>query len=119
MGRRAPQYNVVFVDEDGDLEIASFGEDIAGAKDRLATLPETKAKLFMAPPVPYRIHREPTVELGQAPAPRKRSTSTRRRRAAAAEETPAATPPNGANGQHEPQAATPLVVRTAVGTLEG
>jgi hypothetical protein len=69
MGRRAPQYTVAFIDDDGDLEVATFGDDFKGAKERLATYADGKARLWTTQPLQHRLRREPTVEIIEEPAP--------------------------------------------------
>jgi hypothetical protein len=90
MGRRAPQYTVAFIDDDGDLEVATFGDDFKGAKERLATYADGKARLWTTPPLQHRLRTEPTVEIIDETAPaRKRTRGPRKPKQAPVEATPA------------------------------
>lgn len=90
MGRRAPQYTVAFIDDDGNLEVATFGEDFRGAKDRLAAYADGKARLWTTQPLQHRLRREPTVEIIEEPAPpRKNKRGPRKPKQAPVEATPA------------------------------
>lgn len=91
MGRRAPQYTVAFIDDDGDLEVATFGDDFKGAKERLATYADGKARLWTTPPLQHRLRTEPTVEIIDETAPaRKRTRGPRKAKQAVLDTAPAA-----------------------------
>jgi hypothetical protein len=90
MGRRAPQYTVAFIDDDGDLEVATFGDDFKGAKERLATYADGKARLWTTPPLQHRLRTEPTVEIIDETAPaRKRTRGPRKAKQAVPDAAPA------------------------------
>src|SRR5436305_7807714 len=94
MARKAALYTVVFVD-DGQIEIATYGDDLEEAKERLATFPDGKAKLFASEPVPFRVRREPMIELVETPA-KKRG---RRKKTPVEAAGPVVTPPVVARGK--------------------
>lgn len=83
MGRRKPEYTIAFIDADGDLDVATFGDDVDGARERLAEFDDGKAKLFLTAPVPFSIRREPTVIIGAPAAPATRKKPGRKKKAAA------------------------------------
>jgi hypothetical protein len=90
MGRRAPQCTVAFIDDDGDIDVATFGDDLKAAKDRLATYADGKARLWTTPPLQHRLRTEPTVEIIDETAPaRKRTRGPRKAKQAPVEATPA------------------------------
>lgn len=95
MARKAALYTVVFLDKDGTFDHATYGDDLAGAKDRVATYADGNARLFASEPMPFRIRRDPTVELIEAP-PKKRGRRKKAPIEAAgngAVESPVVTPP--------------------------
>lgn len=116
MGRRAPQYTVAFIDDDGDLEVATFGDDFKGAKERLATYADGKARLWTTPPLQHRLRTEPTVEIIDETAPaRKSKRGPRKPKQAPVEAAPPIVAGNGnGNGQHDP--APPLAAHPDVPT---
>jgi hypothetical protein len=109
MGRRAPQYTVAFIDDDGDLEVATFGDDFKGAKERLATYADGKARLWTTPPLQHRLRTEPTVEIIDETAPARKSTrGPRKAKAAVPDAAPATgTRFNADNGALVPAPAPP------------